>query len=62
LVKDNDGNLLAVSHRSKNYFRQLLNIHGADDVRQCEIHTADPLVHELNSFEAETASGTFKDL
>jgi len=26
-----------------NYFSQLLNIHGINDVRQTEIHTAEPL-------------------
>jgi hypothetical protein len=40
--------MLADSHnilnRWKNYFCQLLNIHGVNDVRQTEIHTADPLV------------------
>jgi hypothetical protein len=30
----------------KNYFSQLLKIHGVNDVRQTEIHTAEPLVPE----------------
>jgi hypothetical protein len=32
---------------------QLLNVHGVNDVRQTEIHTADPLVPELSTFEVE---------
>jgi hypothetical protein len=47
-VKDENGDLLADSHiilnRWKNYFTQLLNVHRASDVRQIEIHTAEPLV------------------
>ena len=35
----------------KNYFSQLLNVHGATDVRQEEIHTAEPLVPEPSAFE-----------
>ena len=34
---------------------QLLNIHGFNDVRQTEIHTAEPLVPEPKSFEVELA-------
>jgi hypothetical protein len=33
--------------RWKNYFCQLLNLHGIHDVRQTEIHTADSLVLNL---------------
>jgi hypothetical protein len=47
-VKDENGNLLADSHnilnRWKNYFPQLLNVHNISDVRQIEVHTAEPLV------------------
>jgi hypothetical protein len=32
-----------------------LNIHGVNDVRQTEIHTAEPLVPELSAFECELA-------
>jgi hypothetical protein len=42
-VKDENGDLLADSHinlnRWKNHFSHLLNVHGASDVRQIEIHT-----------------------
>jgi hypothetical protein len=51
LVKDENGDLLADSHnilnRWKNYFSQLLNLHRFGDVRQIEIHTAEPLVPDL---------------
>ena len=47
-VKDEKGYLVADSRsiiaRWRNYFFQILNIHGASDVRQAEIHTAEPLV------------------
>jgi hypothetical protein len=46
LVKDENGDLLADSHnilnRWKNYFSQFLNAHKFSDVRQIEIHTAEP--------------------
>jgi hypothetical protein len=32
-----------------------LNVHGDNDVRQTEIHTAEPLVPEPSAFEAEMA-------
>jgi len=43
--------------RWRNYFSQLLNVrvHGVDDVRKAEIHTAEPLVPEPNAFEVELA-------
>jgi hypothetical protein len=44
IVKGEKGDLIADSHsivaRWRNYFSQLLNIHGVNDVRQAEIHTA----------------------
>ena len=59
IVKDEKGDLVADSHsiitRWKNYFSQLLNVHGAKDVRQEEIHTAEPLVPEPSAFEVELA-------
>jgi len=36
-------------------FSQLFNIYGANDVRQTEIHTAEPLVAEASAFEFELA-------
>jgi hypothetical protein len=47
-VKDENGELLADSNsilnKWKNYFSQLLNVHDGSDVRQVEVHTAEPLV------------------
>jgi hypothetical protein len=44
----------------KNYFSQLLNVHGVSDVRQVEIHTAEPLVLEPSHFEVQTATANLK--
>jgi hypothetical protein len=64
LVMDEWGNLLADPHkilnRWKNYFCQLLNIHGVGGVRQAEIHTAEPSVPEPSASEAEFAIGKLK--
>jgi hypothetical protein len=61
LEKDERDDLLADSHkifnRWKNYFCQLLNIHGAGGIRQNEIHTAEPLVPEPSASEVEVAIG-----
>ena len=42
IVKDQKGDLVADFHsflaRWRNYFLQLFNVHGDDDVRQTEIH------------------------
>jgi hypothetical protein len=44
IVKDVKGDLVADSHRIlagwRNYFSQLLNVHGVNDIMQTEIHTA----------------------
>jgi len=39
--------------RWRNYFSQILNIHGINVVRQTEIHTAKPLVPEVSASEVE---------
>jgi len=41
--------------RWRNYFSQLLNVYGVNDVRQTEIHTAEPVVPEPSAFEVELA-------
>jgi hypothetical protein len=54
LVKDANGDRLADFHilnRWKNYFSQLLNVHMVSDVRQIDIHAAEPLVPEPSPFE-----------
>jgi len=46
IVKDEKGDLITDSHsilaRWRNHFSQLLNVQGTRDVRQTEIHTAEP--------------------
>ena len=59
IIKDEKGDLVADSHsimtRWRNYFSQLLNVRGVNDVRQAEIHTAGLLVPEPSAFEVELA-------
>jgi hypothetical protein len=63
-VKDENGDLLADSHnilnRWKNYFSQLLNVHNASDVRQIEVHMAEPLVPGPSRLEVEIAIAKLK--
>jgi hypothetical protein len=58
-VKNENGDLLAYSHnilnKWKNYFSQLLNVHNISDVRQIEVHTAQPLVPSPSRLEVEIA-------
>ena len=48
IVKDEKADLIAdpysIVARWRNYFFQQFNAHGVNDVRQTEIHTAEPLV------------------
>jgi hypothetical protein len=46
--------------RWRKHFFQLLNKHGVNDVRQTEIHTAEPLVPEPSAFEIELATEKLK--
>jgi hypothetical protein len=46
--------------RWKNYFPQLLNVHGDSNVRQTEIYTAEPLVPEPSAFDIEMSIEKFK--
>ena len=59
IVKNWKGDLVADCHsilaRWRNHFSQLLNVHGFNDVRQTEIHTAEPVVPESSAFEFELA-------
>jgi hypothetical protein len=41
-------------------FSQILNVRGVNDVRQTEIHTADPIVPEPSAFEGEMATEKLK--
>ena len=58
-IEKDDSDFVADSHSNlakwMNFFSQLLNVHGVNDVRQTEIHTAEPLVPEPNEVEFEFA-------
>jgi hypothetical protein len=64
LIKDEKDDQLADSHsvlnRWRNYFCQLLNVQGDNDVRQTAIHTAEPLVPEPSTFDVEMATEKLK--
>jgi hypothetical protein len=66
LVKDENGDLIGDSHqilnRRKNYFSQLLNVYRVSDVRQMEIHIAEPLVHDPGHFVLEIDIANFKKI
>jgi hypothetical protein len=57
-------NLLAdpqnVLNRWKNFFYQVLNVHLVQDVRQMDIHMAEPLVPEPSLVKMEIAIGKLK--
>jgi hypothetical protein len=59
IVKDEKGDLVPDSHsimaRWRNYFSQILNVHGVSDFRQAEIHIAEPLVPQPSVLEVELA-------
>jgi hypothetical protein len=56
-VRDEKGDLVADSIMAswRNYFSQILNVHGVSEVRQAEIHTKKPFVPESNAMEVELA-------
>jgi hypothetical protein len=57
VIKDEKGDLVADSQsilaRWRNHFSQPLNVHGVNNVRQTEVHMAEPLVPEPGAFEVE---------
>jgi len=57
IVQDEKGDLVTDSHsilaRWRNHFYRLFNVHGVSDVRQREMHTAEPLVPETSAHEVE---------
>jgi hypothetical protein len=65
ITKDENGNLLvdpqSVLNRWKNFFNQVLNVHGVRYVRQMDIHMTQPLVPEPNLTEGEIATGKLKN-
>jgi hypothetical protein len=54
-INNEKGDLVADPHsiltRWSNHFSQLLKVHGFNDVRQTERHTAEPLVPRPSAFE-----------
>jgi hypothetical protein len=64
IIKDENGNLIAdpqnILNRWKNFFNQVPNAHGVHDVRQMDIHTAEPLVPEPSLVEVEIVIGKLK--
>ena len=64
IAKDEKGDLVADSHsimaRWRNYFFQILNVHGVSELRQAEIHTAVPLLPEPGALEVELAIENLK--
>ena len=59
IVKDEKVDLVAYSRsitaRWRNYFSQILNVHGVSEVRRAEIHSAEPLVPVPSALEVEFA-------
>jgi hypothetical protein len=59
VVKDEKSDLVADCHsivsRWRNFFFQLLNVHGVNDVKQTEIYTVEPLVPEPSDCKFEVA-------
>jgi hypothetical protein len=57
IIKNENGNLLAdpqsVLNRWKNFFNQVLNVHGVHNFRQKDMQTAEPLVPEPSLVEVE---------
>ena len=64
IVRNEKGHLVTDCHgilaRWRNHFSELFSIHGVNDVRQTEIHTAEPLVPEPSAFEVEMATEKLK--
>jgi len=60
IVKYEKGALVTVSHsilaRCRNHISQLLKVHGVNEVRQAEKHSAEPLVPEPSAFQVEMTS------
>jgi hypothetical protein len=50
----------SVLNRLKNFFNQVLNVHGIHDVRRMDIRTSEPLVPEPSLVEVEIAVGKLK--
>jgi hypothetical protein len=65
VIQDENGNLLAdaqnVLNRRKNFFNEVLNIHGVHDISQMDVHIAESLVPEPCLVEVKIAIGKLKN-
>jgi hypothetical protein len=63
IVKDKNGDVLADSNnilkRWKNYFGQLLNVHGINNVKQTKLHIAKTLHSEIQKFINSVVEGIY---
>jgi hypothetical protein len=59
IIKDENANLPVdpqnILNRCKNFFNQVLNVNGFHNIRQVDIHTAEPLMPEPSLVEVEIA-------
>jgi len=59
VLKDEKGDLVTDPHsilaRWRKHFSHLFNVHGVSEVRQTEIHRAEPLMFEQSAFEVDMA-------
>jgi hypothetical protein len=64
IIRDENGNLLAdpqsVLNRWKNFFHQVLNVHGIHNAGHKDIQMAEPLVPETSLVTVEIATGKLK--
>jgi hypothetical protein len=64
IIKDENGNLLvdpeSILNKWKNFFNQVLYVHGVHGIRQMDIHMAELLVPEHSLLKVEIATGNFK--
>jgi hypothetical protein len=50
----------SILNKQKNYFYQLLNVHGSGSVRQTEMQIAEPFLPQPRASEVEVATGILK--
>ena len=64
IVKVESGDFVQETHnilaRCMSHFSQFFNVHGVNDVKHTEIHTAEPLVSKPSAFEFELVTEMLK--
>ena len=50
----------SIVDRWRNYFSQLLDLHGVNDIKHTDIHTAEPIVPDSSAYDFELAIGKLK--